>query len=72
MGDPGGKRPDDNHTIHRPGVAIALLAATALVSVAAVVINLGGGVALIAIAATLTIASALTLIVFHATRGRRR
>ena len=71
MADPRQKQPDDNHTVHRPAVAVALLAGTALVSIAAVVINLGSGDALIAVAATLTIASALTLLVFQATRRRK-
>lgn len=72
MADPEKGPSEDDHTVHRPAVAIALLSTTALVSIAAVVINLGSGNALIAIAATLTIASALTLIVFHASRVRRR
>jgi hypothetical protein len=62
---PGGK---DVRTEH-PRVAIFLLSATALVSVVAVVINLGRD-SLSAIAATLGVASALTLIAFAYRAGR--
>jgi hypothetical protein len=54
---------------YRPRVAIGLLVATALVSVAAIIVNLGQD-ALSAIAATVGLASALTLIAF-ASRSRR-
>ncbi|BCJ41412.1 hypothetical protein GCM10010168_55890 [Actinoplanes ianthinogenes] len=71
MADPEPPPAKDHHGVQRPGLAIALLSATALASVAAIVVSLGRD-ALTVIAATLTIASALTLIAFQASRGRRR
>ncbi|MEU8228229.1 hypothetical protein AB0C12_01370 [Actinoplanes sp. NPDC048967] len=55
--------------IYRPRVAIGLLVATAAVSVVAVVVNLGED-ALSAIAATVGVASALTLIAFASRSGK--
>jgi uncharacterized membrane protein len=59
----------DHDPFQHPRIAIALLGATALVSIVAVVINLGRD-SLGAIAATLGVASALTLIAFI-TRSNR-
>ncbi|BCY13583.1 hypothetical protein [Actinoplanes sp. L3-i22] len=71
MAEPGRRPPEEHDGTHRPVVAVVLLVMTALVSVAAVVVSLGRD-ALSVIAATLTIASALTLIAFQVSRGRRR
>jgi len=57
--------------LYRPKIAVGLLIVTALVSVAGVVVNLGTD-SVSAIAATLAVASALTLLAFQSNRLRRK
>lgn len=62
---------DHDGGMYRPRVAIALLCVTAVVSIAAIIVNLGQD-ALSAIAATVTVASALTLIAFQVSKAGKK
>ena len=58
-----------NAPIQHPRIAVGLLATTAVVSTVSIVVNLGRD-SIAAIAATLGIASALTLVAFMSRNGR--
>jgi hypothetical protein len=67
--DPEDDRMNPDAPVHRPVVAIVLLALTAAISLAAVIASLGRD-SLSAIAATLGVATALTLIAFAYRSGK--
>jgi hypothetical protein len=65
--EPDKKMSNQDGGPYHPRVAVALLGVTALISIAGIIINLGRD-ALSAIAATIGVASALTLIAFQASK----